>query len=103
MIHAVRLNRNSNYNDKNIQNLYSLTATSGKYFGLSHHYGLHHSYHRQRKLKQARKLLGLEPDVLKVEMLDLKTWLKEILGEGAVNLQLFAKSVVYKVGTSLYR
>jgi len=49
------------------------------------HYGLHHSYHRQRKLQQARQLLGLEPAVPEVEKLDLKAWLTEILGAEAVD------------------
>jgi hypothetical protein len=48
------------------------------------HYGLHHSYHRDKKLRRARQLLGLEPEVPEVEKLDLKEWLKEILGEEAV-------------------
>jgi hypothetical protein len=49
------------------------------------HYGLHHSYHRDKKLSQARQLLGLEPVVPEVEQLDLKEWLKEILGQEAVD------------------
>ncbi len=49
------------------------------------HYGLHNSYHRDKKLSQARYLLGLEPQVPEVEKLDLKEWLKEILGEEAVD------------------
>ena len=48
------------------------------------HYGLHHSYHRERKLQQARQLLGLAPAVPAVAKLDLKEWLQEILGEKAV-------------------
>ncbi len=46
---------------------------------------LHHSYHRDKKLSQARQLLGLEPEVPEIEKLDLKEWLKEILGEDAVD------------------
>lgn len=49
------------------------------------HYGLHHSYHRERKLSQARQLLGLEPQVPEVETLELKEWLKEILGQEAID------------------
>jgi hypothetical protein len=44
------------------------------------HFGLHHSYHRRRKLKLARKLLGLDPEPPPVEKLDLKQWLADILG-----------------------
>ncbi len=33
----------------------------------------------------ARELLGLEPAIPEVEELDLKEWLKEILGEEAVD------------------
>jgi len=49
------------------------------------HFGLHHAYHRQRKLEQARQLLGLKPEVPEVKKLDLKEWLREILGEEAVD------------------
>lgn len=48
------------------------------------HYGLHNSYHRDKKLSQARQLLGLEAAVPEVKKLELKEWLKEILGEEAV-------------------
>ncbi len=49
------------------------------------HYGLHQSSARKEKLPQARALLGLERAVPAVKELDLKEWLKEILGEEAVD------------------
>ncbi len=49
------------------------------------HYGLHHSYHRARKLSRARELLGLEPQVPEAKKLGLKEWLQEILGEEAID------------------
>jgi hypothetical protein len=49
------------------------------------HYGLHHSSARKEKLPQARELLGLERAVPAAKELDLKAWLKEILGEDAVD------------------
>ncbi len=44
------------------------------------HYGLHHSSARKAKLPQARQLLGLEPAVPPAYKLELKAWLKQILG-----------------------
>lgn len=44
------------------------------------HYGLHHSSARKAKLPQARQHLGLEPAVPQAHKLELKAWLKEILG-----------------------
>jgi hypothetical protein len=44
------------------------------------HYGLHHSSARKSKLPQARQLLGLEPALPPAYKLELKAWLKEILG-----------------------
>jgi hypothetical protein len=49
------------------------------------HYGLHQSNGRKEKLPQARELLGLEWAVPVAKELDLKEWLKGILGEGAVD------------------
>jgi len=49
------------------------------------HYGLHQSNGRKQKLPQARELLGLERAVPAAKELDLKEWLKEILGEDAVD------------------
>jgi len=49
------------------------------------HYGLHQSNGRKEKLPQARELLGLERAVPAVKELELKEWLKEILGEEAVD------------------
>jgi hypothetical protein len=49
------------------------------------HYGLHQSNGRKQKLPQARELLGLERAVPAAKELDLKEWLKEILGEEAVD------------------
>lgn len=48
------------------------------------HLGLHNSYHRSRKLAQARQELGLKPQVPEAKKLELKEWLKEILGDEAV-------------------
>ncbi len=48
------------------------------------HYGLHHGS-KKKALSTARGLLGLEPALPEVEELDLKEWLKEILGEEAVD------------------
>jgi len=48
------------------------------------HFGLHNSYHRSRKLSQARKALGLKPQVPEAKKLDLKEWLAEILGDAAI-------------------
>jgi hypothetical protein len=48
------------------------------------HLGLHNSYHRRRKLAQARKELGLNPQVPEAKKLELKEWLKEILGNEAI-------------------
>jgi hypothetical protein len=44
------------------------------------HYGLHHSSARKSKLPQARQHLGLEPAVPPAHKLELKEWLKGILG-----------------------
>ncbi len=48
------------------------------------HYGLHNG-NKKKALSTARKLLGLDPTVPEAEKLDLKEWLKEILGEEAVD------------------
>lgn len=48
------------------------------------HLGLHNSYHRSRKLSQARKALGLNPQVPEAKKLELKEWLTEILGDEAI-------------------
>lgn len=48
------------------------------------HCGLHHGS-KKKELSQARELLGLEPTIPQVKELDLKEWLKEILGEEAVD------------------
>ncbi len=48
------------------------------------HYGLHNGQ-KKKELSTARELLGLEPTIPEVEKLDLKAWLKEILGEEAVD------------------
>ena len=48
------------------------------------HLGLHNSYHRSRKLAQARQALGLEPQVPEARKLELKAWLAEILGDEAI-------------------
>jgi hypothetical protein len=49
------------------------------------HYGLHAGGCRA-KLSQARKLLGLEPEVPEAEELSLREWLTEVLGEDTLNL-----------------
>ncbi len=48
------------------------------------HYGLHNG-HKKQALSTARRLLGLDPIVPEAEKLDLKEWLKEILGEEAID------------------
>jgi hypothetical protein len=63
----------------------SLGHTLPEGFRHIRHYGLHHPYHRRRKLKQARTLLGLKPEPPAVKKLDLQVWLKVILGEAAVD------------------
>jgi hypothetical protein len=49
------------------------------------HYGLHHSSARKGKLRQARQLLGLDPEPPEPVELSLKAWLAEILGEEAID------------------
>jgi hypothetical protein len=49
------------------------------------HYGLHHGGARKGKLRQARQLLGLEPEPPAPVELGLREWLTEILGEEAID------------------
>jgi len=49
------------------------------------HFGLHNGGQRERKLGRVRELLGLEAELPEAKKLDLKEWLKEILGEEEVD------------------
>ena len=49
------------------------------------HYGLHHSSARKEKLPKVRELLGLTTEVPEAEKLELKEWLKEIVGEEEID------------------
>jgi len=56
-----------------------------KEFTRIRHYGLHYGGARKGKLRQARQLLGLDPEVPEPVELGLKEWLAEILGEEAID------------------